>query len=669
MAVLRAFGVDIRSPDKADEALRSRRAELSRWRLPPVTVVWQADPRPVIRVRGPMTTARSWAKAVIELEDGGERPFSLETVPDHHGAPPLSPPDVDPDAAPCALPADLPPGYHRLRLDSPGATGDTLLLVAPERAYQPAAGTRGRQWGVFLPLYSMTTRRTWAAADYSDLDTAVEWVSGRGGSAFGTLPLLPAFLDRPFDPSPYSPVSRLFWNELYVDPRATPEFEACAEARTAFEATMRQAEELRQGRLVDYRGVWALKRRLFELLSACCRRNDSLAGRTDRFLGRNPVVGDYAAFRATCDRRGAPWPDWPGRQKGGRLGPRDYERADFDMYAFLQRAASEQLASVGRRKAEGGTGLYLDLPIGVSSDGFDAWANRHLFVLGACAGAPPDIFFSRGQNWGFAPLNPDQLRADRYRYWRMVLRHHMQFSSMLRVDHVMGLHRMFFIPRGMEANDGAYVRFPTEELYAVLTLESHRARTIVVGEDLGTVPRYVGPKMRRHGLRQMYAMYFRIDPTRETPVASPTRHLAAFVNTHDMATFSSFWTGKDVELRRNLGIVDRGQARAETREKLRIKRSVVAFLQGQGLLSDRGAEPEAVLRALLRYLAASPAAFLLINLEDLWLEESPQNVPGTVDEHPNWRQRARFPLEEWDAHPGVLGVLEEVARARSKRGE
>ncbi|MBI4220513.1 MAG: 4-alpha-glucanotransferase, partial [Chloroflexi bacterium] len=450
---------------------------------------------------------------------------------------------------------------------------------------------------------------------------------------------------------------------------ATPEFEACAEARTAFEATMRQAEKLRRERLVDYQGVWALKRRVFEMLTACSRSNHALADRTDRFLGRNPVVGDYAAFRATCDRRGVPWPDWPDRQKGGRLRPRDYERTTFEMYAFLQRAASEQLASVGRRKAAGGAGLYLDLPIGVRSDGFDAWSNRQLFVIGAQAGAPPDLFFSRGQNWGFAPLNPDRLRADRYRYWRMVLRHHMQFSTMLRVDHVMGLHRMFFIPQGMDANDGAYIRFPSEELYAVLTLESQRARTVVVGEDLGTVPRHVGPKMRRHGLRQMYVTYFRIDPAQEPPVASPTRHMAAFVNTHDMATFKSFWTGKDVELRQNLRIVDPGQARSEARDKLRIKRSVTVFLQRQGLLSDRDDEPEAVLRALLRYLAASPAAFLLINLEDLWLEESPQNVPGTVDEHPNWRRRARYPLEQWDAHLSVLGLLEEVARARSKRGK
>jgi 4-alpha-glucanotransferase len=518
---------------------------------------------------------------------------------------------------------------------------------------------------VFLPLYAAVSERTWASADYSDLGSLVDWVSARGGAAFGTLPLLPVFLDRPYDPSPYSPVSRLLWNEFYVDPRATPEFEACPEARAAFEASEQPARSLLSSRLVDYRAVWQLKRKVFELLSRCGRRNPELAARTDRFLGRNPIVHDYAAFRAVCERNGRPWQDWPDPQRHGRLEAGDYDRDSFGLYAFLQRAAADQLSAVGRRKAEGGAGLYLDLPIGSNTLGFDAWSRRDLFVLDASAGAPPDIFFSRGQDWGFSPMNPDRIRDDAYRYWRLVLHHHMQHSTMLRVDHVMGLHRMFFVPRGMEAADGVYVRFPTEELYAVLTLESHRSGAIVVGEDLGTVPAYVGPTMRRHGLRQMYASYFRIDPGRVPPIERPSRHMVAFVNTHDMPTFSSFWTGKDVQMRRTLGVVDERQADQETAWKQRMKGALLRFLRDQGMVDTSGEGARAVLRGLLRFLASSPAAFLLISMEDLWLEESPQNVPGTTSEHPNWRQRAEHPLQDWSLLPAVDEVLREVARARA----
>lgn len=677
MGALRALGVDIDSPGKAGEALRQRDADATRAPVPPVTVVWQGDPAPVVRVYTTTVSPGSWSRAVIELEDGGERPVRLEVpsgrVVARYGRGSSAPPDRG-DTIACLLPADLPPGYHRLRLDSPGVSGDTLLIVAPERAYRasappsnPASNLAGRPWGVFLPLYSLVTQRTWAAADYSDLDAAVQWASNRGAAAFGTLPLLPASLDVPFDPSPYAPVSRIFWNEFYVDPRATPEFEICAPARQAFEKLSRQADALRKDRVVDYRTIWDLKRAVFEQLAACSRRNQALADRTDRFTGRNPEVGEYAAFRAACEYRQRVWREWPERMRKGRLTRGDYDPGVAAMYAFLQRAAAEQLANVGRHKAEAGTGLYLDLPVGVSSDGFDVWNKRELFANGASAGAPPDLFFSRGQNWGFAPLNPDRIRADRYRHWRLVLRHHMQFATMLRIDHVMGLHRMFFVPDGMEPTEGVYVRSPTEELYAAVTLESQRARTVVVGEDLGTVPRHVGPMMRHRGLRQMYAAYFQVDPDGDPPVETPTRHMVAFVNTHDMATFGAYWSGKDTELRRRLGVVDAKQARAEAREKRRLKRAISGYLRRKHLLDGGDEDAAAALRALLRFLAASPAVFLLVSMEDLWLEESPQNVPGTTDEHPNWRQRAKYRIEEWDQVPGVRDVLAEIAQLRSRR--
>ncbi|MEJ2047718.1 MAG: 4-alpha-glucanotransferase, partial [Dehalococcoidia bacterium] len=304
--------------------------------------------------------------------------------------------------------------------------------------------------------------------------------------------------------------------------------------------------------------------------------------------------------------------------------------------------------------------------LGAHPDGYDVWREREAFALETSAGAPPDAVFSRGQNWEFPPLHPERIRERGYRYLIACLRHHLKHAGILRIDHVMGLHRLFLIPSGMEASQGAYVRYRAEELYAILALEAHRHKAIIVGEDLGTVPPYVRPTMTRHGLHRMYVVHYELasDQRRLPPV--PTRVVAS-LNTHDMPPFAAFWQGLDIEERRRLGLLDSADARAEGNRLQSMKETLITFLRNRSWLHEPKGDVRTVLTTCLSYLAASQAQLVLINLEDLWLETQPQNVPTTGEAYPNWRRKARYTLEQFSQLPQVVDILITVNRLRKQR--
>ncbi|HUP44298.1 MAG TPA: 4-alpha-glucanotransferase [Thermoanaerobaculia bacterium] len=581
-------GVDLK------EAPALRRRTLEERLLEPVTVVWGGR-RPTIETR--LQGVVEWQ---ITLEDGSVREGRGEVV----------------DGS-LVLPDRLPHGYHTLK----AGQAETFVIAAPMEAPAPNA----RSWGVFLPLYAVRSRRNWGAGDLGDLEAVRKWVEELGGGVVATLPLLASFED---EPSPYSPVSRLFWNELYLDLERLPEWSN--ELRDP-----RNVAPLQNSDQVDYEAVGAARRRALEVMARRFRPDDDFHG-----FASQGAYG-YAHFRAAKEER---------------------ESAGYHLYVQYRMARQMRFLADEARRA--GVGLYLDFPLGVNPGGYDAWKYGRSFAKGVSVGAPPDAFFTKGQNWGFPPFDPDAIREQRYDYFRASIRHHVSHAGILRLDHVMGLHRLFWIPVGGEAADGVYVRYPEEEMYAIVVLEARRAGCAVVGEDLGTVPKYVPRMMERHALRRMYVIQYEIRPEGDEPAGNPTAASVASVNTHDMPTFAGFWSGADVDDRLEQELLDREGAERERENRERMRQALTSFLAARGLLENDSRDTKAVLEALLRFLSASPAEIVLVNLEDLWLESEPQNVPGVPER--SWKQKFARTLEEMRGDPELTRILRTVQEARKE---
>jgi 4-alpha-glucanotransferase len=621
IAVLRALGAPLDGVADAPEAIRERRAQLAARVVEPVLVAWDGvldevvvQPRTAGRLRVGVTLEGqdqpvAWVSAVAS--GGGER----VVVP---------------------LGARLPHGYHRLVVASSGNQDDALVIAAPRRA--PPAPRR--TWGVFAPTYALRSSGDWGVGGFRELGELLAWVRERRGSVVATLPMLAQFLDDPlFEPGPYSPASRLFWNELFLDVERLPELDASAEARAALEDPdlRREVKQLRDTDLVDYRRAMTVKRRVLEPLA---ERVLSAPPRAFReFVSSGPEVRDYARFRQEVERRGRWWGAWSAPQRDGRLDGEPEGDPSGRYHLYVQWAAERQL----RALAPDRSGLALDLPLGVHPAGFDAWRSRHLFLPDVSAGAPPDPLFAGGQEWGFRPLHPERVREDGYRYPIACVRHLLRHASLLRLDHVMGLHRLYCVPSGMPATSGVYVRFRPDEWYAMLSLEAHRAGAVIIGEDLGTVPAYVRRAMRSHRLLGMFVVELEARPDRRQPLPEPPRSAVAAVATHDMPPFARFWADGDT----------------------RVKTAIAGFLLERGFLATRErGDPRAVLDACLAFLAASDAPVVIATLEDLWLEDRPQNVPGTGSERPNWRVRMRHTVEELRDLEDVRRTLDRIATLR-----
>ena len=666
LAVLRALGAPLEKPEDAPDALREH--EQARWRRPcdPVVVAWEGGTG-TLGVRLPRAISDGRIGVRLRLEDGSVRalPCDLSRFPAAQEK------EVEGERyvmKAVDLPENLPWGYHNLTVETRGKTMGTLVVSAPRKAYRPGEGAGGKTWGVFLPLYALSSGKSLGSGDLSDLSSLMEWVSGMGGNVVGTLPLLPAFLSEPFNPSPYAPASRLFWNEFYLDVTRVPEFAVCAPARERFSSPEFRAEvdSLRTGPLVDYRRGMALKRKVIEelALSFFSGNDPSRREAFREFLADNPEAEGYASFRATGEGQQAPWPAWPAPLRDGAITSKDYDEKARKYHLYAQWVVGEQFHAMSKRFRERGEALYLDLPLGVSYDSYDVWRQRALFVLDVSAGAPPDDFFTQGQDWGFPPLHPVRSREEGFRYFRECLRHQFRHAGILRIDHVMGMHRFFCVPKGFTAREGTYVRYPAEEMYAILSLESQRHEVRLVGEDLGTVPSYVRPAMARHGLSRMSVVQFGLSPNPAHALQAVPAGALGCLNTHDMPPFASFWEGRDIDDRLALGLLDEKGSREERKMRSRVKGALAAFLRRRGWLTGSESGVEEVLAACLSFLAGSRAGVVIVNLEDLYLETNPQNVPGTSEERPNWLRKTRHGFEEIREMPQVIRILREVDRLR-----
>ena len=668
LAVLRALGSPVTSMNDVTSALRERDQVLRRRVLEPVNVVWENMP-PLIMVRLPVKLAGSILSGWLELETGERRDFKWST----DDLETLEKVDVEGTeyvVKQINLPVTLPWGYHKFSIEIGGNYAETLLILAPEKAYIPSCNADGHSWGAFIPLYSLQTKNSIGGGDYSALGSLAEWVSSQGAGVVATLPLLPTFLDEPFEPSPYAPVSRLLWNEFYIDLRDVPELSGSSQAKEVLQSDSNLSEmhDLRDLKLVDYRRIMALKRRVLE---ECCRC--LVSGQSDRsrdfqeFIRANPVVEDYARFRATMEKQRSTWFSWPQRMQNGDLKAGDYEEKNKIYYIYAQWLAHCQVGNLADKLRNRVITMYFDLPLGTHKEGYDIWRQRDNFSLEATTGAPPDVVFTSGQNWMFPPPHPEKMREHGYSYFRAYISHHLRHAGMLRIDHVMGLHRLFWIPEGLDARYGVYVRYPAEELYAILALESQRHRSIIVGEDLGTVPAGVRPAMSRHGLQRMYVLHYELADNARHALHHPQRNIVASLNTHDMPPFAAFWQGLDIPERQALGLLNEKSARSERRSRRNIKKALLSSLRNNGWLDGEEHDTRAVLEACLAFLSTSQARTVLINLEDLWLETQSQNIPSTDDRNPNWRRKTRYTLEEFCRLPEVCDTLKEIDRLRKKR--
>jgi 4-alpha-glucanotransferase len=662
LAVLKALGAPVESVDDVPDARRERRQ--SYWRKPmePVVVAWDGTPGE-IDLRLPSEKASGTLQCHLRLETGEDRRWTTDLA----GLSFIQESTVEGTryaARAFVIPEALPAGYHRLTVETPGILTEAMVISAPVRAYSPFAEA-DRVWGAFLPLYALYSKRSWGSGDFTDLEAFMEWVSSLGGNVVGTLPFLASYLDKPCDPSPYTPVSRLFWNEFYVDVTKVPEIGRCPEALALAEATefRSEIETVRGQRLVDYRRLMALKRVVMEKLARnLTTRSDERREAFEGFVKKHEGLLDYARFRATVESSGETWRTWPQPLRDGVLGEGDYGRDAEHYHAYVQWLADEQLQDLSTQTHEKRMSLYLDLPLGVHGDGYDTWRERDLFVAGVAAGAPPDALFHQGQNWGFPPLHPRKMREQGYRYPIAYLDHHMKYADILRVDHVMGLHHLFWVPSGMRATEGVYVRYPADELYAILSVQSHKHRCLVVGENLGTVPPYVNDAMARHNVHGLYVTQYEVplDPdagVRDIPPAS-----VASLNTHDMPPFAGFWQGLEIERWHALGLITEAEAKARTEDRHAAKRALARFLVQQGYLRGDVGDAGLVYRACLSFLADSPARMLLLNMEDLWLETEQQNVPGVVEGHPNWQRKARYDFDTFSQMPEVVELLGRAKR-------
>ena len=647
VSVLKALGVPLEGPEDAGDALRENLEKHWRRLCEPVAVAWAGRPA-VIKLRIPLNLPEVRLECSLETEGGGslrwERPLSSLTCIKEAAVEGIQYGVRRMDLPP------LPTGYHSLAVSIGGIICKVLVISAPRRLYGDIGGMGGKSWGVFIPLYALNSDRSWGAGDFSDLDRLLHWIDQKGGDIAGTLPLLAAYLEEPLlDPSPYSPVSRLFWNEFYLDVTGLDEFKESPQAVSMFNSASFQEElaSLRESRLVDYRRAMALKRRVLDL---CAAKIFNEKGRRRELLGQwsvqNPEAKCYARFRAAVEKRRSGWKAWPEAMRGGLLKGGDFDPAVERYHLYAQWAAGEQLGELAKRARGRGQGLYLDLPLGVHSDGYDTWREREIFVPGASTGAPPDPLCAGGQDWELPPLHPERIRDQGYRYYINCIKNHLQYAGILRLDHVMGLHRLFWVPRSMPASEGVYVRYRAEEFYAILSIESHRYRSAIVGEDLGVVPGYVRRAMSRHGVLGMYVLPFEYTGESGKTLRNIPANVLSCLNTHDMRPFASFWE----EMRKNGGDF-----------------ILTSFLHKKGWLSSATGDAMTALRGCLAHLAASASKAVLVNLEDLWLEREPQNVPGTREQYPNWRRKAGYTMEGFGV-PGKAGsILKKIDLIRNSR--
>lgn len=589
--VCAALGAPISRVADAAAALETQRATQDSGLLPPVIVAWD----------GVFAVPALPAHTELRLESGDAVPLDTRS---------------------------LPLGYHRLTVEAQGRLETCTVIAAPVAAWRrPGAHA---SFGVGTHLAALRSRRSRSLGDLRDLESLCRWVRERGGDLVTVLPLLPTFNARPPEPSPYSPVSRLFWSELILD----------------LEDAHRPS---------DVPATLDVTRADAEVRAALAGREVPDASQLDEDLLR------YARFRGAQQRLGRNWRDWPAAARVGALSPDQIDREEERFHQVAQTLARRQLHDLRQRLDDSGMRLGLDLAVGVHPDGYDPWSRQALFADGMSVGAPPDEGFPSGQDWGFSPVLPEASRREGHKYLAASIAHQASVAGVLRVDHIMAWSRLYWIPHGMGLHEGTYVSYPAEELFAMLTLESHRHACEVVGENLGTVPPEIDAALPRHRIWGMYLAEFQ-DWSEEAEVAPPTARDMALIGTHDTPTFAGWLAATDIPERVRYGLLAEPAAPAVGEER------ALAAAGLAEMLGRPGEHPRALLRALLEWLGRSESPLVVPWLEDFWLEDRAVNLPGTHSSvRPNWQRPMRLLLDEVFSDAEIDGLIRHLERARTTR--
>jgi 4-alpha-glucanotransferase len=689
-AILAAIGVDAADEQAAAAAIHQH--ETVRWTrlLPPVVVVEIGEPL-VVPVSVPLELDATWLEWRIALE-GGTRRRGVARLDKLKVLEEGSAEDRAYRRHSLTLP-ELPLGYHTasIALDT-GLCGELRLIVAPGQCYEPPAITAGtREWGIAAQLYALRSPRNWGMGDFRDLRELIARAAPLGCGIVGLNPLHALMPANPAHISPYSPSSRQFLNVLYIAVEDVPDFAECDQARERvaaeeFQSTLRG---LRATPNVDYVGVAAAKFAILKLLYASFRRNHLERGsaRAQAFRSFLEMQGEPLRLHAIYDALDAHlrlqgpnywgWPSWPEdyRDPSSLLVNRfARERVeDVEYFLYLQWLAAEQLreAQATARELGMSIGLYGDVAVGANSAGSETWSNRHLYRQGASVGAPPDALALKGQDWGIPPQDPTELRAQQYQPFIGLIRNNMRYFAALRLDHVMSLYRLWWVPRGLLSKDGTYVHYPLEDLIAIMALESERDECLVIGEDLGTVPEAMTRAMEHYRAYHYKVLLFEQEPTgRFKPPDMYVPTALAVVTTHDLPTLRGWWEEGDLTLREQLDLYPSADFKARAHAaRASERRELLLALVAEGLWHWSPDQPlppysPALSRAVHAYLGLSRAHIAMIQVEDLIGMGDPVNVPGTDTEHANWQRKVTQDTADIFARTDVQDILAAMNSAR-----
>jgi len=682
-ALLHARGVAAGSAAELEQSL-ARRARAEWEHLLPPAVVVAAAAETELPLNVPADCTDAVAHVAVHREDGGDMAFDLPLTDLPESA------SIEIDGRTWVrkvahLPVALPLGYHRVQASVGEASGETRYIVTPERAWNDHLPINGRRAaGVAISLFGVRSERNWGCGDFGDLLSVIDWVADDLEASFvGLNPLHAIHNRRPFNSSPYLPNCIYYQNFIYLDVEGMEDFARSARARRMRASPEVEAEiaRLRQSPFVEYEGVAALKLRFLKLLFVQFlrewRTGSKRAAAFHEFRVREgDLLERFAAYSALDEwlHRRDPtlwiWPDWPAEYRDpDSQATHEFRQTHWRsvmFYAYLQWQIGLQLQRAQRRARSHkmSIGLYHDLALATDRFGSDLWAHRPFFVTGCHVGSPPDDFALKGQDWGFPPPNSEAHRANGYRLFAETIRRNARHGGALRMDHVMRLFRLYWIPDGCDAAHGAYVKEVSLDFLRILALESVRNRVIVVGEDLGTVDPAIRETLESFGVLSYRLFYFEKDARgdfrryREYP-----RQALVSSTTHDLPTLAGMWIGADLDSRRAAGMLNQAEFEAQSHARREEKQKMLDMLFDLQLMPPslpRRAEDYPTLtgelhNAIVGFLALTPSQLLAINQEDLTKETEQQNLPGTTWQYPNWSRKMRFSIEQLRADPEARG--------------